>query len=65
MNTALNPEPKLKRVSVETLRAALAPVARYRAPKHVKLTTAIIDLVRAGSLEAGHPMRAVPSGCSD
>jgi GntR family transcriptional regulator len=50
---ALNPEPKLGRASIETLEAALAAVARHGLAKHVQLSTAIIDLVRAGSWQVG------------
>jgi GntR family transcriptional regulator len=53
VNSALNHEAKQRRVSVETLLAALAETARSGLPKHLQLSTAIIELVRSGSLEAG------------
>jgi GntR family transcriptional regulator len=53
MSQAINVEPKIRRVSAETLIAALAGAALRGLPKHLQLSTAIVDLVRTGSLEVG------------
>ena len=53
MSQAVNVEPKIRRASAETLVAALAGAALRGLPKHLQLSTAIVDLVRSGSLEAG------------
>jgi GntR family transcriptional regulator len=47
------PDLKLRRVSPETLLAALARSARAGLPKHIQLGNAIIDLVNAGTLTIG------------
>jgi DNA-binding GntR family transcriptional regulator len=53
MSQAINGEPKIRRVSAETLSAALAGATLRGLPKHLQLSTAIVDLVRSGSLEVG------------
>jgi len=53
MSQAIPIEPKIRRVSAETLIAALAGAALRGLPKHLQLSTAIVDLVRSGSLETG------------
>src|SRR3981081_2848773 len=53
MSQAINVELKIRRASAETLVAALAGAALRGLPKHLQLSTAIVDLVRSGSLEAG------------
>src|SRR5258707_1984745 len=49
----INIEPKIRRVSAEKLITALAGADLRGLPKHLQLSTAIVDLVRSGSLEAG------------
>src|ERR1700738_5373204 len=53
MSQPVNIESKIRRASAETLIAALAGAALRGLPKHLQLSTAIVDLVRSGSLVAG------------
>jgi GntR family transcriptional regulator len=53
MSQPVNIESKIRRASAETLIAALAGAALRGLPKHLQLSTAIVDLVRSGSLEEG------------
>jgi GntR family transcriptional regulator len=53
MTSHLALDPKLRRVSPETLLRAVTHSARAGLPKHIQLGNAIIDLVNAGTLRAG------------
>ena len=53
MSQPISIEPKIRRVSAEKLITALASADLRGLPKHLQLSTAIVDLVRSGALEAG------------
>ena len=53
MTSHLAPDPKLRRVSPETLLRAVSVSARAGLPKHIQLGNAIIDLINGGTLTAG------------
>jgi GntR family transcriptional regulator len=53
MSQPINIEPKIRRLSAEKLITALASADLRGLPKHLQLSTAIVDLVRSGALEAG------------
>jgi hypothetical protein len=44
MNSALNGERKQRRTAIEALFAALANTARVGLPKHLPLSTAIVEI---------------------
>lgn len=53
MSSVVRPEPKLRRASVETLLVAITAHAGSGLPKHLQLSSSIVDLVKRGSLWAG------------
>ena len=53
MTSHLALDPKLRRVSPETLLRAVTRSARDGLPKHIQLGNAIIDLINGGALTAG------------
>ena len=53
MTAHMAPDPKLRRVSPETLLRAVTRSARAGLPKHIQLGNAIIDLINAGTLTTG------------
>lgn len=53
MNASVVPDPKIRRVSPETLLRAVRRSAQAGLPKHIQLGNAIIDLISAGTVSAG------------
>jgi GntR family transcriptional regulator len=53
MSSHVAPDPKIRRVSPETLLRAVSRSTQAGLPKHIQLGNAIIDLISAGTLSSG------------